>query len=102
MQTPRLQSLPKRPQRIPCKQKESTSMASLLERVYSGPQSGGRRKVWKSTPRTMRLCFYSAVFLLFASASVLDSLRHTIYLSPIQIFLNIVIVGGFAVAYAAF
>jgi hypothetical protein len=77
-------------------------MASLLERVYSGSPSGGRRKVWKSTPRTMRLCFYSAVFSLFASASVLDSLRHTIYLSPVQIFLNIVIVGGFAVAYAAF
>lgn len=77
-------------------------MASLLERVFSAPPSEGRRKVWMSTPRTMRLCFYSAVFMLFASASVLDSLRHTTYLSPVQIFLNIVIVGGFAVAYAAF
>jgi len=77
-------------------------MASLFDRVYSSPPSGRRREVWKSTPVTMRLCFYSAVFSLFASVSVLVSLMHTTYLSPIQIFLNIVLAGGFAVAYAAF
>jgi serine phosphatase RsbU (regulator of sigma subunit) len=49
----------------------------------------------------MRICFYAAVFSLFASVSVLVLLMSTSYLSPLQIILNIVITGGFAVAYAA-
>jgi len=49
----------------------------------------------------MRICFYAAVFSLFASVSVLILLMRTTYLSPLDIFLNIVIIGGFAIAYAA-
>jgi len=49
----------------------------------------------------MRICFYSAVFSLFASVGTLVLLMGTAYLSPLQIVLNIVISGGFAVAYAA-
>ncbi len=49
----------------------------------------------------MRICFYAAVFSLFASVSVLVMLMNTSYLSPLQIVLNIVITGGFAIAYAA-
>ena len=48
----------------------------------------------------MRICFYAAVFLLFASVGVLALLMRTTYVSPPQIVLNIVIIGGFAVAYA--
>ena len=74
-------------------------MASLLERFYGVRPS--RRQSWKSTPRAMRICFYAAVFSLFASVSVLILLTRTTYLSPLDIFLNIVIIGGFAIAYAA-
>jgi serine phosphatase RsbU (regulator of sigma subunit) len=49
----------------------------------------------------MRICFYAAVFSLFASVGVLVLLTSTTYLPPLQIFLNIVITGGFAIAYAA-
>lgn len=74
-------------------------MASLLERMPGIRPSP--HQSWKSTPRAMRACFYAAVFLLFASASALMLLMRTTYLSPLQILLNIVIGGGFAVAYAA-
>ena len=77
-------------------------MSSPLERVPSGPLSGGRRQAWKSTPGAMRISFYAAVFLLFTSVSVLTLLMRTDYLSPLEIFSSIVITGGFAVAYAAF
>jgi hypothetical protein len=56
---------------------------------------------WKSTPRAMRICFYAAVFSLFASVEVLVLLMSTTYFSPLEIFLNIVIFGGFSIAYAA-
>ena len=49
----------------------------------------------------MRICFYLAVFSLFASVAVLVLLTNTTYLSPLQIVLNILIMGGFAIAYAA-
>jgi len=49
----------------------------------------------------MRVCFYAAVFSLFASVSVLSMLMSAVYLSPLEIFLNIVAWGGVAVAYAA-
>ena len=49
----------------------------------------------------MRLCFYAAVFSLFASVGALALLMTSIFLSPLQIVLNIVITGGCAVAYAA-
>jgi hypothetical protein len=49
----------------------------------------------------MRICFYAAVFSLFASVGVLVLLMSTTYVSPLQIVLNIVIIGGFAMAYAA-
>jgi hypothetical protein len=49
----------------------------------------------------MRICFYAAVFSLFASVSVLLLLMRTTYLSPLEVLLNIVITGGFAIAYAA-
>lgn len=74
-------------------------IASFLERFRSVHLS--RRQTWKSTPRAMRICFYAAVFSLFASVGVLVLLMNTIYLSPLQILLNIVVMGGFAVAYAA-
>lgn len=74
-------------------------MASLLGRVPGIRPSP--HQSWKSTPGKMRACFYAAVFLLFASASALLLLMRTTYFSPLQIFLNIVIAGGFAVAYAA-
>jgi serine phosphatase RsbU (regulator of sigma subunit) len=48
----------------------------------------------------MRICFYAAVFSLFASLAVLVLLTGTTYLSPSQIILNIVIMGGFAIVYA--
>ena len=74
-------------------------MASLLERWRSYRLSW--RQGWKSTPRAMRVCFYAAVFSLFASVSVLSMLMSAVYLSPLEIFLNIVAWGGVAVAYAA-
>ena len=74
-------------------------MASLPERVPSVSLS--RRQAWKSTPRAMRICFYAAVFSLFASVSVLLLMMRTTYLSPFEILGNIVITGGFAIAYAA-
>ena len=74
-------------------------MANLLGRVRSVRRSP--RLSWQSTPRGMRACFYAAVFLLFASTGALVLLMRTTYLSPLEIFLNIVITGGFAVAYAA-
>lgn len=74
-------------------------MASLLERVPGIRPSP--RQSWKSTPPAIWACFYAAVFLLFASAGVLLLQTHTTYLSPLQIFLHIVITGGFAIAYAA-
>lgn len=50
----------------------------------------------------MRICFYPAVFSLFASVGVvLVLLMSTIYVSPLQIVRNILITGGFAIAYAA-
>lgn len=49
----------------------------------------------------MRICFYSAVFSLFASVATLVMLMSTDYLSPLQIVLYIVIMGGFAIGYAA-
>ena len=49
----------------------------------------------------MRICFYGAVFSLFASVATLVLLMSTDYLSPLQIVLNIVIMGGFAIGYAA-
>lgn len=74
-------------------------MANLLSRIRGVRRAP--RQSWKSTPRMMRVCFYAAVFLLFASASVSLLQMHTTYLSPFEIFLNIVITGGFAIAYAA-
>ena len=74
-------------------------MASLLERLHIFRPS--RRPDWKSTPRSMRICLYAAVFSLFASVGVLVLLMSTTYLSRLQIVFNIVIYGGFAVAYAA-
>src|SRR5215472_5775312 len=85
-----------RPQCIPCTKKEIISMA---ERVHGGRLS--RRQTWKSTPRAMRICFYAAVFSLFACFSVLALLTRTTYLSPLEIVTNIVIIGGFAIGYAA-
>jgi serine phosphatase RsbU (regulator of sigma subunit) len=49
----------------------------------------------------MRVCFYAAVFSLFASVGAMVLLMGTAYLSPLQIVLNILISGGFAIAYAA-
>lgn len=60
-----------------------------------------RRATWKSTPVTMRICFYAAVFSLFASIGVLALLMNTAYLAPLQIILTIAIMGSFAIAYAA-
>jgi hypothetical protein len=71
---------------------------SFFERLHSfrATQAQG----WKSTPLAMRICFYAAVFSLFASVGVLFLLMGTAYLSPLEIILNIVIMGGFAIAYA--
>lgn len=74
-------------------------MASLLERFDSRLRS--QRQAWKSTPRAMKICFYAALFSLFASVGTLVLVMITIYLSPLQIFLNIVLWGGIAVACAA-
>lgn len=49
----------------------------------------------------MRICFYAAVFSLFASVAVLVLLMNTTYLPPLQIILTIAIMGVFAIAYAA-
>ncbi len=49
----------------------------------------------------MRVCFYAAVFSLFACVGALVLLMKTGYLSPLEIVLNIAIMGGFAVMYAA-
>ena len=74
-------------------------MASLFERLRSFRLC--RRQSWRSASRAMRVCFYAAVFSLFASVEVLILLMRTTYLSPLQIFLNIVVFGGFGVAYVA-
>lgn len=60
-----------------------------------------RRKSWRETPLALRICFYAAVFSLFASVGALVLLMSTDYLSPLQIVLSIVITGGFAIGYAA-
>lgn len=73
-------------------------MASLLERLDSRLRS--QRKAWKATPQAMRICFYGAVFSLFASIGALDLVMITIYLSPLEIFLNILFWGGIAVVCA--
>lgn len=49
----------------------------------------------------MRVCFYGAVFSLFASVGTFTLLSSTAYLSPVQILLTILISGGFAIGYAA-
>lgn len=49
----------------------------------------------------MRACFYGAVFSLFATVGALILLTNTVYFPPFQIFLTIVISGGFAIGYAA-
>ncbi len=49
----------------------------------------------------MKICFYAAVFSVFVSLSVLDLLMRTTYLSPLEISLNILIQGGFGVAFLA-
>lgn len=49
----------------------------------------------------MRVCFYGAVFSLFATVGTLILLTETVYLPPLQIFLTIIISGGFAIGYAA-
>ena len=71
-------------------------MASLLERLDSRllPQ----RQTWKSTPRAMKICFYAAIFSLVATYEVLLSVMRTTFLSPLEIFLNIVIFSGLWVA----
>lgn len=74
-------------------------MANLLERLDSRLLS--QRQTWKSTPRPMKICFYAAVFSVFASISVLALLMRTTSLSPLEIFLNVVIQGGFGVAFLA-
>ena len=74
-------------------------IASFLARLRSSDTS--RRENWKLTPRAMRICFYAAVFLLFASVGVLVLLMITTYVSPLQIVLNIVIIRGFAIPYGA-
>jgi hypothetical protein len=79
--------------------KGGTRIASFLERLRNVRLS--RRETWKSTPRAMRICFYGAVFSLFASVAVLVLLMGTTYLSPLQIIVSIAITGGFAIAYAA-
>jgi len=56
---------------------------------------------WKSSPRGARVCFYAAVFSLFASIRMLSLLMSTTSLSALEIFLNIGFWGGIAVAYAA-
>jgi serine phosphatase RsbU (regulator of sigma subunit) len=78
---------------------EIMPMASLLERLHGARLS--RRQTWKSTPRAVRICFYAVVFSVFASIGVLSLLMSTTYLSPLEIFWNIVIWGGIAVACAA-
>jgi serine phosphatase RsbU (regulator of sigma subunit) len=74
-------------------------MASLLERLHSGRLS--RSQTWKSTPRAVRICFYAAVFSVFASIGVLSLLMSNTYFSPLETFMNIVIWGGIAAACAA-
>jgi phosphoserine phosphatase RsbU/P len=49
----------------------------------------------------MRICFYAAVFLLFASVGVLVLVMDTSSLSWAHIAANVVIMGGFAIVYAA-
>jgi hypothetical protein len=60
-----------------------------------------RRPAWESTPMAMRMCFYGAVFALFASFGALALLTSNTYVPPLLIALNLVITGGFAVGYAA-
>jgi len=74
-------------------------MATLREHVKTF--RFGRRQTWRSTPLGMRICFYAAVFSLFASVGALALLMRTQYLSPLEIALTILIVGGFAIAYAS-
>jgi serine phosphatase RsbU (regulator of sigma subunit) len=80
-------------------EKEVSPIATLLERLRQGRTS--RYQTWKSTPLAMRVCFYTAVFAIFASIGALVLLMGTAYLSPLQIVLNILISGGFAIAYIA-
>jgi len=49
----------------------------------------------------MRLCFYGAIFSLFASIGALMLVSSTFYLPPLQIAATILMTGGFAIAYAA-
>jgi len=49
----------------------------------------------------MRVCFYGAVFALFATVGTLILLTSTAALPPIQILLTVIISGGFAIGYAA-
>ena len=49
----------------------------------------------------MRVCFHAAVFAIFASFGVLALSLSTVYLSPLHMILSIVIMGGFAIGYAA-
>lgn len=79
--------------------KRGGHIESFLERLRGVRLS--RRETWKSTPRAMRVCFYVAVFSIFASVGALVLLMSTTYLSPLQIILNIAITGGFAIGYAA-
>ncbi len=75
-------------------------MESLLERLGSHFRTQRQMwsvKRWESAPRAIKICFYAAVFSLFNSVGALVLVMNTIYLSPFQIFLNIVIWGGTAV-----
>jgi serine phosphatase RsbU (regulator of sigma subunit) len=57
--------------------------------------------LWKSLPVAARTCFYAGVFALFASIGFISLAMGRVYFSPLRIFFTVVILGGFAIGYAA-
>jgi serine phosphatase RsbU (regulator of sigma subunit) len=56
---------------------------------------------WKSVPRAFRICYYAAVFALFASIGFVSLVMNAVYLPLSRIFVTVFIVGTFATGYAA-
>jgi len=77
----------------------SHEITEFLDKVAVAGAS--RRTAWKSLPIVARICFYAAVFAMFASVAFIWLGMGRVYLPPLRIFLTVIIFGGCAIGYAA-
>src|SRR5262249_16845062 len=68
---------------------------------YSSTSRPTRLGFWKAVPKSSKFYFYAGVFSFFASIGFITLLMETVQLAPLRIFLTVLIMGGFAIFYAA-